>query len=127
MSTNQPTTTPGDGQRKLDPCAGRNTPEYRAAVVAGIRALADLIERNLDVPVPNSVRAQHSILSGTAQDKTDLVSQTAAVLAVDADIDGNGATGRLNVAQGGHPTPLSWFSVEYVIHGNLHDKAGEQA
>lgn len=39
--------------------------EHRAAVVAGIRALADLIEQNTDLPVPASISAQHSAADGS--------------------------------------------------------------
>ena len=36
--------------------------ERRAKVVAGIRALADLIESDTQLPAPHAVHAQHSIL-----------------------------------------------------------------
>ena len=34
----------------------------RAEIVAGLRALADFIEARTDLPVPNHIRAQHSVI-----------------------------------------------------------------
>ena len=38
------------------------TPEHRAQVIAGLRALADLLEARPEVPCPQYVMEQHSVL-----------------------------------------------------------------
>ncbi|MET0423616.1 MAG: hypothetical protein ABW046_07070 [Actinoplanes sp.] len=105
----------------------RTDAEHRAAVVAGIRALADLIESNPDVPVPNSVVGQHSIIVGTDGDKEATVVETAATLHAELEIDADVAVLHHYVAQGGYPhNNLPYFRVEYVVHGKLDGtEAGE--
>jgi hypothetical protein len=121
MSDVQPTAQP----------VPENSPEHRAAVVAGIRALADLIESNPDAPVPNSVVAQHSILVGTNSDKEAIVREVAAALKSTATIDLRSAAMHHGIANGGYPhNSLPYFRVEYVVHGALaaaDAEAGEQA
>jgi hypothetical protein len=104
------------------------SPRRRAEVVAGIRALADLIETNLDLPVPNSVRAQHSIRGDLTDEGRDLIRAAAQTLGVDPRMDETSATAELEVAHA-----FSWedgsFWVSYIVHGSRRalPEGGEQA
>lgn len=105
-----------------------NTPERRAAVVAGVRALADLIETT-DVPVPDTLDAQYSILADLDladldQEGIDLVRAVAARLGVEPKVTDNVATARKVVVEGGYRSTdpalrnMPWFRVSYVIHAS---------
>jgi hypothetical protein len=104
------------------------SPQRRAEVVAGIRALADLIETNLDLPVPNSVRAQYSILGDLTDEGRDLIRAVAQALGVEPRIDETSATAGVELAHA-----FSWedgsFWVSYIAHGSRRNlpQGGEQA
>jgi hypothetical protein len=110
--------------------------ERRAAVVAGIRALADLIEFDTSLPVPNSVRAQHSITRDIGNDDTlRVVRGVAAHLGIEAAeawnntylrVDDDSASVQLSIASG-YTAEQGSFSVSYVVHGALSTEGGEQA
>jgi hypothetical protein len=106
---------------------GRSTgsPQRRAEVVASIRALADLIETNTDLPVPQSVDAQYSIFGDLTDEGRDLVYATARALGVEARIDDDIATAHLEVAHE-YSRADGPFIVRYVIHGSRR-QGGEQA
>lgn len=97
--------------------------EHRAAVVAGIRALADLIESNPNLPVPDSVNAQHSPLGHTAEVRIAITRDAAAQLGVEATITDETSDATLTIAKGGYKAGLPWFTVDYTVHGSVkHDR-----
>jgi hypothetical protein len=113
-----------------------HSPDHRARVVAGIRALADLIETNTDLPVPDSVGAQHSISGDLDDDGRQLVRDAAAALGVEPRIKEYLATTRHVVAQNDWDTGQQYFYISYVVHGSRPEpsadaeaeaQAGEQA
>lgn len=109
---------------------GENSPEYRAAVVAGIRALADLIESRTDLPVPNHVGGQYTVLPLRGPDTERIVREVAANLGVDTEVGETFTSATLAIAKGGWQTGLPWFSVDYVVHGGLPTtdaEGGEQS
>jgi hypothetical protein len=88
---------------------GSGTEAQRSALVANIRALADFIESRTDLPVPDSVDAQHSIQRNDVPDyakRLDMVRQSAEVLPGSA----ISATGTLTFNLGEYPA-----RVQYVI------------
>lgn len=96
---------------------------YRATVVAGIRALANLIQNNTNLPVPQHVAAQYSVLGHTTADRIDITRAAAAELGVEADIDDETSVATLTIAAGGYPTNLPMFVVTYTVHGSTsHDR-----
>jgi hypothetical protein len=106
------------------------SPEHRAAVVVGIRALADFIENRTDLPVPTSVDCQHSNLE---VDKTEeLVHATAPALDVEPNIyadrsNGMSVTHLIGDKYGRGPYEVG---IRYTVHGFLpavDAEAGEQA
>lgn len=99
----------------------RESPEYRAAVVAGIRALADFVEQHTDLPVPQISGAQYSYLDTPYEDVKRGVRRAAESLGVEPVIEADHASVRVNVASGGYPSPLPMFSVIYTIHGSPDD------
>jgi hypothetical protein len=105
------------------------TDARRTAVVAAIRALADLIEAHPDLPVPNSVHAQHSICDDLDDNGRDFIRAVAAKLGlgerepgVDSylRLDDDSASARYQVAEGYSPELGSW-RVAYVVHGAVRD------
>lgn len=92
--------------------------EHRAAVVAGIRALANLIESNPNLPVPDSVHAQHSPLGHTAEDRIAITRAAATQLGVEATITDETSDATLTIAKGGYNAGLPWFTVNYTVHGS---------
>jgi hypothetical protein len=93
-----------------------NGPEHRAAVVAGIRALADFIEQHTDLPVPQGVNAQYSVLGESPY--VEIVRDAARVLGVEPLIDDDSASVHHVLASGGYPSPPPYFRVTYTVHGN---------
>lgn len=87
------------------------TSDERAALVAAIRALADFVETRTDLPVPNSVHAQHS-LKGADPAHEDTVRDVAAKLGGEAQVDD--AKARFWHYLTEHP-----MSVRYVVYGVL--------
>lgn len=108
-------------------------PEHRARVVAGIRALADLIETDLDLPVPASVSAQYSLAGDLDDGQRQFVREIAAHLGIT--VDGGPDSYTINNAAYATVQHLvassglyeQWFRVAYVVHGSRDDEAGEQA
>jgi hypothetical protein len=110
--------------------------QHRAAVVAGIRALADFIENNPALPLPHSVNTQHSIFGGLDDTGRELIRQVGEQLQLPdltdvgfADsyvrFDDESASARYEVAKNAIPEGGSFRAV-YVVHGNVRE-AGEQA
>ena len=102
------------------------SPERRAEVVAGIRALADLIEGDTTLPVPTSVGAQFSLLGDLTEEGRRLVRDVAAHLGLPAErhMGEQGAFGvsddraSLNVqVAGGYTRADGSFRIVYTIHG----------
>lgn len=101
------------------------SPEHRAAVVASIRALADFVEQRTDLPVPDGVYAQHSILGGTDEDKTAIVMESAAVMGVQPQTPSAAIYACTVVAVSSYLD-----RAEYTVHGRLTGQVaegGEQA
>jgi hypothetical protein len=86
--------------------------ERRAAIVAGIRALADFVEARTDLPAPGSVHAQYS-LPGVDPAHADFIRGVAARLGVEPAEDGSNVWYYLAE----YPT-----SVRYVVHGLLRER-----
>lgn len=111
------------------PTAQQNTgsPERRAEVVAGIRALADLIETNLDLPVPQSISAQHSIIGDLTSEGIALIRSAAGTLGVEPKIEPGRATAQRTIAEGGNWRDLIFF-VRYTVFGSTEQAdGGEQS
>lgn len=85
----------------------------RAEMVAAIRALADFVETRTDVPVPNSVRAQASMIT-YSPDHELTVRAAADALGVPASIDDRSAYATFEV----FPYPAT---AGYAVHGFLRD------
>jgi hypothetical protein len=100
------------------------TAEHRAALVAGLRALARFLEDRPDIPCPFSVRAQHSVIAPyddgyrqvpmSADAKAAYVRQIAARFPELPDINDTAATFE-------HPFG---GEVAYVVHANLRTATG---
>jgi hypothetical protein len=78
-------------------------------MVAAIRALADFIEERTDLPVPNSVHAQYSLI-GADPANEDVVRDVAAKLDAKPVITADCARVGIEIAR--FPA-----SVDYVVHG----------
>lgn len=108
------------------PTPTEQSPEHRAAVVAGIRALAQLVEDHPALPVPRTIYAQHTITDGPDYDRVAQVRATAALLGAKACVSAGQASAR-------HPLVdalTAGFDVSYVIYAKLtttDTEAGEQA
>lgn len=109
------------------------SPERRAEVVAGIRALADLIENDLAVPVPNFVGAQFSLLGNLTDEGRQLVRDVADHLGLGpASYPGEEGTfevtadkARLGVSVArGYTCEDGSFRVTYVVHGTREKSGG---
>jgi hypothetical protein len=85
----------------------------RVKMIQAIRDLAQYIEDHPELPCPNSVRAQHSLIVATP-DNEGIVRDVAAML---------GDTGKLTVndTQAYVLAELSAYpeSVDYTVHGNI--------
>lgn len=117
MAPEQPTPEPTDRPDE-------NSPEHRAAVVAGIRALADFVESRTDLPVPHSVAAQHSFPGRLDQGGVSHARELAARLGVEPDISDTSIHARTEIASGGYLTNLPYFRVTFTLHGFLAGEDG---
>jgi hypothetical protein len=90
----------------------------RAAMVAAIRALADFVEQRTDLPVPTSVRAQHSLITVDPQN-IDRVREVADLLGVEANVYDITAMAEHTIA----PFPTS---VVYAVHGFHAEQGGQR-
>lgn len=100
------------------------TPGHRAAMIAGIRALAQFVEDHPELPCPNRVTAQHSFMEPLNLDtfeyepvpdapKLELIRRVADQLGVQADIHAESASVRHDITE----------YVTYVVHAKLHGGA----
>jgi len=105
----------------MQPRPTPESPEHRAAVVAGIRALADFIEQRTDLPVPDAIGAQFSQLDVDKTEKT--VRAAAAALGVEVSVhaDGTGMSAR-HVLGDEYDAPY-YARIDYVVHGFLPAEA----
>lgn len=108
-----------------DQTVTRDHPEYRAAVVAGIRELADFIERHTDLPVPQSVGAQYSYLDAPFEEAAQAVRGFAKLMGGEVDITDDAATVRRRIAEARYPSPLPWFTVTYTVHASRDEPTDE--
>jgi hypothetical protein len=95
------------------PAASGEDATQRASLVANIHALADFIETRTDLPVPNSVSAQHSVLTRHVpafEDRVAIVQ--AAADALGAEVIGTDSLYTKHTI-GDYPT-----SVAYVVHAS---------
>lgn len=98
---------------------------HRARVVAGIRALADLVEARTDLPVPQSVTAQYSILDSLDDAGRRFVLEAAAALGEEPDDnDDTRVSVRHEVARSQADQPL--FYVTFTVHGVVRDEQGRR-
>jgi hypothetical protein len=98
------------------PTTPQSEDEHRAAVVAGIRALADLIETNTSLPVPSNVTAQYSIMGDLDEQGRQLVRDAAAQLGIEPEMTAYRATAHFSVAS--NKPPAAYFRVDYIVFGN---------
>jgi hypothetical protein len=103
------------------------SPERRAEVVAGIRALADLLEQDSTLPLPQSVSAQFSLLGERITDAgRQLVRDTAAHLSIGLNEEPHRISATKILAHGYRAEDGS-FHVWYVLHGSEKSaEGGEQ-
>jgi hypothetical protein len=120
--TDQPTTPTESAEQR------------RADVVAGIRALADFLESNPDLPVPNSIHAQHSIYGDLDDAGRDLIRSVGEKLELTEGelgatsymrFDPNSASARYQLTHG-YDADLGSYHVTYVVHGAVRE-AGDDA
>lgn len=113
--------------------AAESAEQRRAAVIAGIRALADLLENNPDLPTPDSVHAQHSLRGGLDDAGRDVIRRVGEKFNLPnlddgyaesyVRFDNDSAAAHYLVAAAGGP---GYYRVVYAVHGAIR-KAGEQA
>lgn len=84
------------------------TTDPRAERIAGIRAFADWLEAHPEVPAPNSVRAQHSIFSGSDTDRLGEFMRIARQPSL--------AAARLESWRGNFALYLTLGAVDYCVH-----------
>lgn len=89
----------------------------RAVMVAAIRALADFIEQRTDLPVPTSVRAQHSLLN-IDPGHADTIRALGELVGTAGEITDDGAYLH-------HETSPWPASVTYAVHGRLREGGAE--
>lgn len=92
--------------------------EHRARVVAGIRALADLIEANTNLPVPDGMSAQYSLPGDLDDAGRQLVRDAAGALGIEPQLEECRAITRYVVAENDWKTGQPYFSISYTVHGN---------
>jgi hypothetical protein len=88
-------------------------PERRAAIAAGLRAMADFLEARPEIPLSDyaHVDLQHSVLDGTDDEKVAEVRRIAELLGVKARVheDGSAVVCRYPVAE------LTTFTVHALL------------
>lgn len=94
------------------------SPERRAEVIAGIRALADFIEANTELPTPNSVGAQYSILADLTPEMSAEVRRLAEAFGLQVENDTKRMISAQREIAGGYTSKDGVFRVHYVIHGS---------
>lgn len=96
-----------------------NQPD-RAKTVAAIRALADFVESRTDLPVPTSVRAQHTLRRPPGPQNEVIVRNVATMLDVAPVIYEDSAFATVEISR--YPV-----EVDYTVYGRLSEPTGGES